>query len=123
MAKPRKTRSDKGKSRSPARRSPARRSSYRSRAKGLLGGLGKGLTLKGIATGTAGLIAAQRLNPFGGIYKPAVDMVASGTVLGMLNMDNNDLVSSGIKVGLSTIVNQYLFGGNGVRSSNGGDTL
>jgi len=91
------------------------------KAKGILGGLGKGLSLKGIATGTAGLVLTQRFNPFGGSYKPVIDKIGAGLALGMLKMDNADLISSGIKEGLAQVVNSYLGGSSG--STVGGDSL
>jgi hypothetical protein len=87
------------------------------KARGFLSG---GFSLKSIGIGTLGLVAAQRFQPFGGAYKPAVDMVAVGALGGALHMGQHDMLTAGVKVGLATLVNSYLGGsvGNG-----GGDSL
>jgi len=86
-------------------------SPIRRRTKGFITGLGKGLSLKSIAAGSLGLMAMQRFQPFGGIYKPAIDKIALGIVLPMVKLDNQDMLTVGIKEGLATLANQYLLGG------------
>jgi len=88
------------------------------KARGFLGG--GGLSLKSIGIGTAGLIVAQRFQPFGGAYKPAVDMLAVGLAGGALHMGQHDMLTAGVKVGLATLANGYLGGSMG---TGGGDTL
>jgi len=83
----------------------------RRRTAGLLRGVGRGLSLKALAAGSLGLMVMQRFQPFGGVYKPAVDKIALGIVLPMLKLDNADMLSVGIKEGIATLANQYLAGG------------
>lgn len=92
---------------------PRARRTY-SRAKGFMGklGIGKGMTVKSLIAGSAALIVAQRYQPFGGPYKPAIDKVASGIVLNVAHLDNADLISAGIKEGVATLVNGYLGSGS-----------
>lgn len=80
--------------------------------RGILGGIMPGGILPAIA-GVGGLIVAQRYQPFGGAYKPAIDKIALGIALPMIGMDNRDMLSVGIKEGIATVVNQYLGGGAG----------
>jgi len=84
---------------------------YTRRAKGLLPGIGRGLSFKGLAAGTLGLILAERYQPFGGIYKPAIDKIAIGLVAPMAGMDNHDMLTVGIKEGLAKVVGGYLMPG------------
>lgn len=80
--------------------------------RGLAGGIMPGGILP-LAVGTAGLIVAQRYQPFGGQYKSAIDKIALGIVLPMIGMGNQDMLSVGIKEGIATVVNTYLGGGAG----------
>ena len=91
------------------RRSYPRFTRARRRARGILGGMR--LNWKSLAVGTAGLVVAQRFQPFGGAYKPAIDKIAVGAIASMAKMDNMDLVTAGIKEGVATLVNQALQGG------------
>ena len=93
---------------------------YTRRGRGLLGGLGAGLTLKSVAFGTAGLLVAERFQPFGGAYKPAIDKIAIGLVGPMVGMDNHDMLTVGVKEGLATFVDGFLGGSSSIT---GGDTL
>lgn len=83
---------------------------YTRRARGLMGGLGKGLSFKSLASGTLGLILTDRYQPFGGVYKPAVDKIAIGIVGPMMGLDNQDMLTVGIKEGLARVVGGYLGG-------------
>lgn len=83
---------------------------YTRRARGLMGGLGKGLSFKSLAAGTLGLILTDRYQPFGGVYKPAVDKIAIGIVGPMMGLDNQDMLTVGIKEGLARVVGGYLGG-------------
>ncbi len=86
----------------------AAKTRYTRRAKGILPGLGRGLSFKGLAAGTLGLILMERYQPFGGVYKPAIDKIAIGIVAPMVGMDNQDMLSVGIKEGLAKVVGGYL---------------
>jgi len=95
----------------------ARKRSYRSyprrayrRARTGFAGLGKGLSIKNLAVGAAALTIAKMFQPFGGNYKPAVDKIACGVILPAIKMDNNDLLTAGIKEGIATLVTGYLSG-------------
>jgi len=92
------------------------------RARGFIIGLGRGLSLKSVAAGSLGLMAMQRFQPFGGVYKPAIDKIALGILLPMVKLDNQDMLTVGIKEGLATLVNQYLggFPGLGIGPVQGG---
>lgn len=96
---------------------PRIRRAYRRRGgvRGILGGIMPGGILPAVA-GVGGLIVAQRYQPFGGAYKPAIDKIALGVVLPMIGMDNRDMLSVGIKEGIATLVNSYLGGGEAVSS-------
>ena len=81
---------------------------------GGLKGMASGLFPDGIlktAVGAGALIAAQRYQPFGGQYKPAIDKIALGVILPVVGMGNKDFLSVGIKEGIATVVNGYLGGG------------
>lgn len=104
-------------------RAPSKPKKGRKRTtRGLLGGK---LTIKSVAIGTAALVAMKRLQPFGGIYKPALDKIASGLALGAVKMDNSDLVTSGVKEALSILVDGFLGGNLGFQGigEQGGDSL
>jgi len=88
------------------------------RAKGMFSGLGRGLSIKSLAAGTVGLILTERYQPFGGIYKPAIDKMAIGLVSPMIGMDNQDMLTVGVKEGLAKFVGGYL-GGGAAASTNG----
>ena len=88
----------------------APRRAYR-RARTGLAGLGKGLSIKGLVTGVAGIALMKKYNPYGGEYKPAIDKIVPGVVLPMIKMDNHDLLTAGIKEALATAVDTYLLGG------------
>jgi len=92
----------------------------RRRARGFITGLGKGLSLKSIAAGSLGLMAMQRFQPFGGVYKPAVDKIVLGIILPMIKLDNQDMLTVGIKEGIATLANQYLGAGAGIGQVQGG---
>ena len=84
------------------------------RARGLLGSVA-GLTLKSLAFGTAGIIATDRYQPYGGAYRPALNKVLIGVTGPMVGMDNRDMLTVGVKEGLATFVGGYL-GGNGANT-------
>lgn len=76
--------------------------------KKLFGGIG---SPKGLLIGSVGLMAAQRFQPFGGAYKPAVDKIAVGLVGQAVGMGQSDLLSAGIKEGLATLASGFMGGG------------
>jgi len=84
---------------------------YARRARGMFSGLGRGLSIKSLAAGTVGLILTERYQPFGGIYKPAIDKMAIGLISPMIGMDNQDMLTVGVKEGLAKFVGGYLGGG------------
>jgi hypothetical protein len=81
--------------------------------------LGKGSIMQWIS-GAAGLILMQRYQPFGGVYKPAIDKIAIGVTMPMVGLDNRDMLSVGIKEAIATLANSYL---GGSTKLNGGDSL
>jgi hypothetical protein len=89
---------------------------YGRRARGGIAGLRK-LSVKNVVVGSLGLWLIRRLNPFGGMYKPAVDKVATGFVLGMAGMDNGDLITVGVKEGVATLADSFIGGGWSVGTS------
>ena len=77
----------------------------------MFGGIRQNLGLKALAVAAIGLPLMRRFQPFGGAYKPAVDMSALGIISNTMGAGNADLISAGIKYGIATAVDQYLLGG------------
>ena len=97
---------------------------YGGRARGLLGGIAGGLTLKNVAFGTAGLIVTERFQPYGGAYRGPLNKVLIGIAGPMMGMDNRDMLTVGVKEGLATLVGGYLgYSTGGAPASNGGEML
>ena len=69
------------------------------------------MNIKNTGVGVAGLIAARKLNPFGGEYKPEIDMIAAGMITSMAGFNNSDLTTAGAKLGIAHLVDNYLLGG------------
>lgn len=93
---------------------------YRSaRSRGFLG-MPKLGNLKELAAGAGALVVMRRYQPFGGAYKPSLDKVAAGVALNAIKLGNSDLVTSGIKEGLSVLVDSFLGGGLSIGESGGG---
>lgn len=94
-------------------RYPKRTRSHRRGVRGKLGKLGLGslMNWKNTLIGTGAVIAARKFNPFGGEYKPEVDMIAAGLVSSVAGFDNSDLTTAGAKLALAHVVDNYLLGG------------
>ena len=97
----------------------ARKAYRRSRSSGFLGKFGMKGGLMNSLVGAGALVVAQRYQPFGGQYKPAVDKILLGVALPMVGMDNRDFLSVGIKEGIATLANSYLGGGATVPTNGG----
>jgi len=97
---------------------------------------GMGLSPKSIAAGVGVLTLVKRLigpnSMFGvslGEYDPPLQKIATGVVCSALKADNKDMISVGIKEGVSVVLDRFIAGQNllglgaGGLGGNGGQTL
>ena len=78
--------------------------------------------IKSMIAGGAGLIAVKMVRERFinlGNYNTAVDSIATGAILGMLKLDNKDLITAGIKQAVAQggkdLLSGTLFGGSSTK--------